>query len=412
MQIERNASGDLLVLSLIGRFDAHWADLVGSSIQTAIHAGEHVIDVDLTAVDYLSSAGLAILLKYQRQLNAVNGRLRVRNPTKSVLNVLELCRVADLLLGPPDPEGHRRSTDEPALSEQDGCRFEAYAMPSARSLTCRLVGDPDGFARGVLNPDQGAAVRVSAHRFCLGLGGFAGLSEGTVDLFGEALGVAGLAIQQPPVEGHLPDFQQAQGDLIPELRLIYGLAGRGDFSGLLRFEAGSSPRGTLAFSALVERALAESRAPAVAVVVLAESQSVVGAALIRSPLAAAGHLPWQFPEVRDWLAFAGEPAGERGLALIVGLACREPDAAARPFLRPFGAGEGTLGHFHAAVLPYRPLPKGRLTLAAAVADLVEAETAEAVLHLIADDRAFEGVGETELLRGACWFGPLTSLKRD
>jgi hypothetical protein len=28
------------------------------------------------------------------------------------------------------------------------------------------------------------------------------------------------------------------------------------------------------------------------------------------------------------------------------------------------------------------------------------------MHLMADERRFEGVGETDLMRGACWVGPL------
>jgi hypothetical protein len=29
-----------------------------------------------------------------------------------------------------------------------------------------------------------------------------------------------------------------------------------------------------------------------------------------------------------------------------------------------------------------------------------------VMHLLADEREFEGVGQTDLMRGACWLGPL------
>jgi hypothetical protein len=28
------------------------------------------------------------------------------------------------------------------------------------------------------------------------------------------------------------------------------------------------------------------------------------------------------------------------------------------------------------------------------------------MHLLADEREFEGVGQTDLMRGACWAGPL------
>jgi hypothetical protein len=34
------------------------------------------------------------------------------------------------------------------------------------------------------------------------------------------------------------------------------------------------------------------------------------------------------------------------------------------------------------------------------------ESAQAVMHLLADERQFEGLGQTDLMRGACWAGPL------
>ena len=58
------------------------------------------------------------------------------------------------------------------------------------------------------------------------------------------------------------------------------------------------------------------------------------------------------------------------------------------------------------MFPYRPLPKGNLNLKESVAGLLATESAQTVLHLLADEREFEGVGQTDLMRGACWAGPL------
>jgi hypothetical protein len=52
------------------------------------------------------------------------------------------------------------------------------------------------------------------------------------------------------------------------------------------------------------------------------------------------------------------------------------------------------------------LPKGRVDLAETVASLLNTGTASSVLHLLADDREFEGLGETDFMRGACWFSPV------
>jgi hypothetical protein len=113
-----------------------------------------------------------------------------------------------------------------------------------------------------------------------------------------------------------------------------------------------------------------------------------------------------FPTVRDWLTFTSERTDERNLVLIVGVAQRAPQPETALCLRPIGPGTQSLGHFHAAVFPYRPLPKGRLELAETVSSVVGTESARAVMHLLADERQFEGLGQTDLMRGACWAGPL------
>ena len=136
------------------------------------------------------------------------------------------------------------------------------------------------------------------------------------------------------------------------------------------------------------------------------SRSVVGAMLKRSPTLAGGQSVLTFPTVRDWMSFTTERTDERNLVLIVGVAEREPQPETAPCLRPIGPGTMAHGHFHAAVFPYRPLPKGRLELSETVASVLGTESAQAVMHLLADERQFEGLGQTDLMRGACWAGPL------
>ena len=97
--------------------------------------------------------------------------------------------------------------------------------------------------------------------------------------------------------------------------------------------------------------------------------------------------------------------------LIVGFAERQPLPDSGAFLRPIGPGTNAQGHFHAAVFPYRPLPKGNISLRETITSLLGTESARTVMHLLSDEREFEGVGQTELMRGACWAGPLRILGR-
>jgi anti-anti-sigma factor len=85
-------------LRLRGRLDANWAEHLGNAIESAVRAGQHHIDLEFAQVDYISSAGIRVLLKYYRQLKTARGALRVLNPIESVLTVLRLSGIADMLV--------------------------------------------------------------------------------------------------------------------------------------------------------------------------------------------------------------------------------------------------------------------------------------------------------------------------
>jgi hypothetical protein len=210
-----------------------------------------------------------------------------------------------------------------------------------------------------------------------------------------------------PTDGSsVPDFQLAEARMVPEASLLYGLSARGEFSRQLRFEASQSVRGTIGLSPLVAAAMKRGGYAAGAFVVVAESAGVIGATLLRSPVAAAGVSPFSFPGVRDWLNFTGERDEQRTVVIIAGFAARQPDADLSPFLRPLDPRGDLAGHFHAAVFPYRPLPSGKLELVSTAEGLASSGMARTVLHLLRDDREIEGVGETELMRGAVWMAPV------
>lgn len=419
MVITTQSQGERHELLLQGRLDANWADLVAKAIETAIRAGHHEIDLDLAKVEYISSAGIRVLLKYYKQLKAARGTLRVTHPTEVVLSVLRLSGIAGLLLspaatGPSAPTTAATpelKTPENRRWAREGVEFEAHELSATGGLEGQILGHPEAFAAGQLSGQQGERLRCTPDVLALGLGAFGLRSEETESRLGESLAVAGVAVTLPTDGSSVPDYQATEGELVPELQLIYGLVARGVFSRLVRFEAGRSQQGVIGLGSLVEAVLQDLQSPAAGFAFLAESASVVGAMLKRSPALAGGQSVLGFPAVRDWLTFTTERTDERNLVLIVGVAQRQPQPEAAACLRPIGPGTPAHGHFHAAVFPYRPLPKGKLDLAESVTSVLGTESAQVVMHLLADEREFEGLGQTDLMRGACWVAPLRLLGR-
>lgn len=401
-------------LQLQGRLDANWADRVGQAIEMAVQSGCHQVDLEFTRVEYVSSAGIRVLLKYHKQLRTVGGALRVLRPTPGVLEVLQLSGIAGMLIGPagaaqaaaPSAVAAAPAPIPPRQWEQDGLEFELHTLAEEAEFAGRLHGRPEAFFEGSLSLSGSHHLRCQPDLVAVGLGAFGRTAEEGAGRYGETLVVAGAAVSMPTDGSSVPDYQVTEGRHVPEVQLLYGISARGAFSHLLRFEAGRSPRGVIGLSALVGSVFESCSAPSAAFVVVAEAAGLVGGTLLRSPDRSEGQPPLAFPEVRDWMSFTTERAHERQVVLIVGFAEKSPPPDSLPFLRRLGPGSAVHGHFHAAVFPYRPLPKGRVNLAETVGALLNTAAAGTVMHLLADEREFEGVGETDFMRGACWFSPL------
>ncbi|MBC8010467.1 MAG: STAS domain-containing protein, partial [Burkholderiales bacterium] len=99
MEITTTRSGDFLVLALAGRLDANWCQTVQDAVTAAIRAGEHRIRLDMTAVPYVSSAGLRVLLTAYKQLRAIKGAFAVGPSSPEARSVLELAGL-EMLLAP------------------------------------------------------------------------------------------------------------------------------------------------------------------------------------------------------------------------------------------------------------------------------------------------------------------------
>ena len=297
MIITPQSQGDSYVLKLQGRLDANWADLVGKAIETAIRAGHHEVDLDFGEVSYISSAGLRILLKYYKQLKAARGALRVVRPTEPVLNVIRLSGLMEILLNPtrqpPTTVPTSQATpdagqEEPRRWQREGIDFESYKLSSAGALEGHVLGRPEAFSKGQLSAADSRQVHCTEDILAVGLGAFGHRPEDTEGRLGESLVVAGVAVTLPTDGSSVPDYQVTERELVPDLNLAYGLVARGTFSRLIRFEARRGQRGVLSLGDLVESVLQELQSESAGFAILAESASVVGAMLKRSPALARG----------------------------------------------------------------------------------------------------------------------------
>lgn len=419
MEITSARSGDTHVLRLVGRLDASWCQTVQDAITAAIRAGEHRIRLDMTAVPYVSSAGLRVLLGAYKQLRAIKGQFSVGPASPETRSVLELAGM-EMVLAPAETPAAGSAGSRPAASPPSPsvsaepapaahasahATYELHALaPIAPSLALSALGEPAGPALPVSISSGQNALAFGPTSFALGLGALGPDAGEASARLGEFLSVAGASVFQPTDGSPRPDFALCQAGFVPKGRLPLGLRGEGAFHRLARFSAKPDARG-VALSELAATALELSGAEAAAFVLYAETAGLVGATLRRPLDPAAPPDRFAFPQIRDWLSFTAERAHRDSTSLVVGVVAR-PGHALSPWLRPLRPDLPLRGHIHAAAFPYRPIRKGRLELPATIAELFENASPQAVLHLLADTREITGAGESEFQRGALWFAPV------
>jgi anti-anti-sigma factor len=392
-----------LELVLSGRLDAYWSDHLSKALEEAVRGGTHHLKLDMADVPFMSSVGIRALLRFYKETQRLGGSFAILQPSEAVRRVLELAGL-ESLFGAGNAVA--AALVEPVLSnvfERATATFEVFDLAAREPMRCRVVGSADsleGFCYSSSSP-----VRFPARTFGVGLGGFGGGFEDCRGRFGEFLAVAGAATYLPTDGTNVADVMVSAGELVPEIQALYALVGEGDFAMLARFEARADD--AVSLSELADESLAICGSGAAAIVIVAETTGLVGAALRRSPCAAQKGAPFAFPEVREWLSFTPERAFPRSLALVVGIAARAEVPGLAPFLRPLAASPYPTGHFHAAAFPYRALAKGSIALASTVESLFSGEALQGILHLLGDDRP--GGIESEFVRGACWLAPIAGV---
>ncbi len=421
MEIMVETSGEAKKLKVKGRLDGYWADHLAKAVEEEIHRGSHHLLLDLSEVVFLSSAGIRVMVKYYRQLREIQGSLAVSEASEPVKKVLEISKLTGVLFAGGSTESAVAAPSEPAPAlapatgvhlEAHGAAFDVFPCTPGAKLKYRLVGDPNLLRGCRFRKDSCRTVQFPESTFGIGLGALGDTFEECRGRFGEFIAVAGTVAYFPTDGTNVPDYLVAAGASYPDVQLCYGLACEGQFSKLARFEA-KNEGGAVTLTELIESALEIAGAEQMGLVVVAESAGLIGAALRRPPTGeAAEKAPFEFPRIREWLSFTTEPAYTRSLTLVAGVAARRVEGVLAQLLRPLTSATSIIGHFHAAAFSYRPLQKGIIELTKTVKSLFENQPMQGVLHLLSDDRAFAGAGQSQFVRGACWLAPLAETVKE
>jgi len=95
MNIQKNLDGTTLTLTLEGRLDTATSPQLETELKRSIDGVSRLV-LDFGGVEYISSAGLRVLLSAQKVMNR-QGEMIVRNAGESIMEVFEITGFTDIL---------------------------------------------------------------------------------------------------------------------------------------------------------------------------------------------------------------------------------------------------------------------------------------------------------------------------
>ena len=95
LNIEKKTNGTELTVALTGRLDTTTAPQLESAVKEPLD-GVTVLSFDMEALEYVSSAGLRVLLSAQKIMNK-QGEMKVTHVSESIMEIFEVTGFSDIL---------------------------------------------------------------------------------------------------------------------------------------------------------------------------------------------------------------------------------------------------------------------------------------------------------------------------
>jgi len=96
MHISVSEMRRVTLIEVSGRVDSLSATKLGETLNEQIDAGHIQLVIDLSNVEYISSAGLREIVSAAKKVRASGGDLRIASPSQRVRDVLELAGLLEL----------------------------------------------------------------------------------------------------------------------------------------------------------------------------------------------------------------------------------------------------------------------------------------------------------------------------
>lgn len=95
LNIEKKTNGNELTVALTGRLDTNTAPELEKELKENMD-GVSALVIDMAALEYISSAGLRVLLSAQKTMNR-QGEMKVVHVSETIMEIFEVTGFSDIL---------------------------------------------------------------------------------------------------------------------------------------------------------------------------------------------------------------------------------------------------------------------------------------------------------------------------
>ncbi|WP_332449303.1 STAS domain-containing protein [Methanoculleus sp.] len=327
MELQTERRDGILTFIMQGRLDGYGAGQLADAVQASLQADDRSIVFDLAGVNYLSSAGIRVLIATKKLLKERSGTLALAGMQEYPKNVLDMAGVTAIFSLYPGIEeavtACRGPLDSLSVINEIArtpvtINGVAYTIEpaSTRRASLRVTGSLDRMLHARLTEGDIRAIPFSALQYSLGIGALGESVTGALPLLGEMITLHGSVVWLPTDGNETPDFFTPAKDT-GELPIYsgYNVALDGPFHEIVTIDAGDEGSITLSevYRAIFDIAREQRRdfAGIAAIAMWAVVDGVYSLGVKRSPIAASSPgngLPINAAEnAGEWLEDNDEP---------------------------------------------------------------------------------------------------------
>jgi len=96
MEIVKTQNSDVTIVSLVGRLDTSTAPQLETEL-SGVYADAPALAFDFSQLDYISSAGLRVILSIQKSMSAKGGTLTLKKVCDDVMEVFDMTGFSSFL---------------------------------------------------------------------------------------------------------------------------------------------------------------------------------------------------------------------------------------------------------------------------------------------------------------------------